>query len=82
MATTTVSTMDRVAGLVLGLSLSVISLLLIGLGLTFLPVIGVFAAVPVMGLARYFFKISCEREASVAMNTISIPYKRAEVPCR
>ncbi|MCE5243169.1 MAG: hypothetical protein ABFD98_04735 [Syntrophobacteraceae bacterium] len=82
MATTTVSTMDRLAGLVIGLSLTTISILLIVLGLSFLPVIGVLAAIPVMGLARYFFKISGEKAAALEEGVVSIAYKRAEMPCR
>lgn len=82
MATTTVSTMDRLAGLVIGLSLTAISIMLIVLGLSFLPVIGVLAAIPVMGLARYFFRISGEKAATLEVKVVPIAYKRAEMPCR
>lgn len=82
MATTTISTMDRLAGLVIGLSLTAVSILLFVLGLSFLPIIGVLAAVPVMGLARYFFKMSGEKAAVMEANVAPIPYEGAEVPCR
>jgi hypothetical protein len=51
---------DRGASIVTGVALGVVSMSLAGLGVTFLPVIGVLLAVPVMGLALFFLKAKIE----------------------
>jgi hypothetical protein len=48
--------LDRVAGLLVGFAFIIIGMLLLLLGLTFLPVIGVVMAVPVMGMSISFFR--------------------------
>jgi len=48
--------LDRVAGLLVGFAFIIIGLLLLLLGLTFLPVIGVVMAVPVMGMSVSFLR--------------------------
>ncbi len=50
----TVSIPDRLAGMVIGVALLVVGLGFIVLGVTFLPVIGILVAIPVMGLAWRF----------------------------
>ena len=50
------SMVERLAGLVIGSSFVIIGLLLMVLGVTFLPVIGVIIAIPVMGMSLYFFR--------------------------
>ncbi|MGA2404127.1 MAG: hypothetical protein ABSG91_20875 [Syntrophobacteraceae bacterium] len=65
---TRVTMAERVAGIIIGTALSVVGLILIALGLTFLPIIGILVAVPVLALAFYFFRpgkwvITAEREA-------------------
>jgi hypothetical protein len=47
---------ERVACMIIGTALSIVGLILIALGLTFLPIIGIFVAFPVLALAFYFFK--------------------------
>jgi hypothetical protein len=47
---------ERVACMTIGTALSIVGLILIALGLTFLPIIGILVAFPVLGLAFYFFK--------------------------
>ena len=51
-----VSVTDRLAGFVVGSGFVIIALLLMVLGVTFLPVIGVIVAIPVMGMSLYFFR--------------------------
>jgi hypothetical protein len=51
-----VNMMERLAGLVIGSGFMIIGLLLTVLGVSFLPVIGVIIAIPVMGMSLYFFR--------------------------
>jgi hypothetical protein len=53
---TRVTAAERVACMIIGTALSVVGLILIALGLTFLPIIGIFVAFPVLALAFYFFR--------------------------
>ena len=53
---TTVTMAERVAGIIIGTALSVVGLILIALGLTLLPIIGILVALPVLALAVYFFR--------------------------
>ncbi len=60
---------ERVACMIIGTALCIAGLILIALGLTFLPMIGIFVAFPVLALAFYFFRpgkwvITAEREAA------------------
>ncbi len=64
---TKVTMAERVACTIVGTVLSIVGLILIALGLTFLPVIGIFVAFPVLALAFYFFRpgrwmLAAERE--------------------
>ncbi len=66
---THVTTAQRVAGMIIGTALTIVGLILIALGLTFLPIIGIFVAFPVLALAFYFFRpgkwvITAETEAA------------------
>ena len=66
---THVTTGERVASVIIGTALSIVGLILIALGLTFLPIIGIIVAFPVLALAFYFFKpgkwvIASETEAA------------------
>ncbi len=45
---------NRLASMIIGTALAVIGLIFIALGMTFLPVIGILFAIPVMGLSLYF----------------------------
>ena len=60
---------ERVACMIIGTALSIVGLIMIALGLTFLPIIGIFVAFPVLALAFYFFRpakwvIAAETEAA------------------
>jgi hypothetical protein len=59
---------NRVASMIIGAALAVTALVLIALGMTFLPVIGILLAVPVMGMSLYFLnpKVSVELVAEAA----------------
>ncbi len=48
------TTMERAASMILAVAFSIIGFLMMLLGVTFLPIIGILAALPVMGLALYF----------------------------
>lgn len=56
MMRTKVTVAERVACMIMGAALSVVGLVLIALGLTFLPIIGILVAFPVLALAFYFFR--------------------------
>jgi hypothetical protein len=45
---------NRLASMVIGTSLALVGLIFIALGITFLPVIGILIAIPVMGLSFHF----------------------------
>ena len=47
---------ERMACTIIGAALSIVGLGLIALGLTFLPIIGLLVAFPVLSLAFYFFR--------------------------
>ncbi len=51
---------NRLASMVIGVALSIIAVIFIALGLTFLPVIGILLAFPVMGLASFFLNSKME----------------------
>ncbi|MGA2228172.1 MAG: hypothetical protein ABSH41_27375 [Syntrophobacteraceae bacterium] len=53
---TQVGIADRLACMIIGTALSIIGLIFTALGLTFLPVIGILIALPVMRLAFNFFR--------------------------
>ena len=64
---TRITTAEKMACTVIGTALTVVGLVLIALGLTFLPIIGLLVAFPVLSLAFYFFRpgkwvITAERE--------------------
>jgi len=70
---TKVKMAERVACTIIGAVLSIVGLGLIALGLTFLPIIGLLVAFPVLGLAFYFFRpgkwvITAERETESVMD--------------
>ncbi len=45
---------NRLASMVIGTALALVGLIFIALGITFLPVIGILIAIPVMGLSFHF----------------------------
>ncbi len=45
---------NRLASMVIGTSLAMVGLIFIALGITFLPVIGILIAIPVLGLSFHF----------------------------
>jgi hypothetical protein len=45
---------NRLASMVIGTALGLVGLIFIALGITFLPVIGILIAIPVMGLSFHF----------------------------
>jgi len=45
---------NRLASMVIGTALAMVGLIFIALGITFLPVIGILIAIPVMGLSFHF----------------------------
>jgi len=47
---------ERMTCTIIGTALSIVGLGLIALGLTFLPIIGLLVAFPVLSLAFYFFR--------------------------
>jgi hypothetical protein len=49
---------ERVYGLVVGASFAVAGFALVVLGLTFLPVIGILAGIPLISLSVYFMRMS------------------------
>jgi hypothetical protein len=70
---TKVTIAERVACAIVGTVLFIAGLILIALGLTFLPIIGFFAAFPVLALAFYFFRpgrwaLVAEREMEPAVS--------------
>ena len=75
---TKVTMAERVACMIIGTALSIVGLILIALGLTFLPIIGIFVAFPVLALAFYFFRpgkwVIAEREEAL----IEVPETGAE----
>ncbi len=72
MMRTKLTVAERAACMTIGTALSIVGLILIALGLTFLPIIGILVAFPVLALASHFFKpgkwvIAAEtEEASIA----------------
>src|SRR5208337_4414396 len=50
----TVSIPDRLAGMIIAVALLVVGVGFMVLGVTFLPVIGIFVGIPVLGLAWHF----------------------------
>ena len=72
-----VSMMDRVAGLVVGSAFVIIGLLLMVLGVTFLPVIGVIVAIPVMGMSLYFYRPQVQ-VMTTGEKVVAVAYKRKE----
>ena len=56
---------NRVASMVIGAALALTALVLVALGMTFLPVIGMLLAIPVMAMSLYFLnpKVSVETMA-------------------
>ncbi len=56
---------NRLASMVIGISLGLVGLVFIALGITFLPVIGILVAIPVMMLSFKFLnpKLTVETEA-------------------
>jgi hypothetical protein len=53
---------NRLASMVIGTALALVGLIFIALGITFLPVIGILIAIPVLGLSFHFLnpKLSVE----------------------
>ena len=45
---------NRLASMVIGMALAVVGLIFIALGITFLPVVGILIAIPVIGLSFHF----------------------------
>jgi hypothetical protein len=69
---------NRLASMVIGTALALVGLIFIALGITFLPVIGILIAIPVMGMSFHFLnpKLSVQtlaEEAKVAREE-SAPY--------
>ena len=50
----TISIPDRLAGMIIAVALFVVGVGFMVLGVTFLPVIGIFVGIPVLGLAWHF----------------------------
>ncbi len=74
MMKTRVTMAEKVACTIIGTALSLVGLGLIALGLTFLPIVGILVAIPVLTLAFYFFRpgkwvITAERETEPAEET-------------
>jgi hypothetical protein len=57
------SILDRAAGVVVAMAFLVIGMMLIVLGSTFLPVIGILAALPVMAMSLRFLTLKPELHA-------------------
>lgn len=73
-----VSMMDRVGGLVVGSAFVIMGLLLMVLGVTFLPVIGVIVAIPVMGMSLYFYRPQVQVMTTGEKVVAVASYKRKE----
>lgn len=73
-----VSMMDRVGGLVVGSAFVIMGLLLMVLGVTFLPVIGVIIAIPVMGMSLYFYRPQVQVMTTGEKVVAVASYKRKE----
>jgi hypothetical protein len=67
------SKLDRAAGVVVAMALLVIGLLLIVLGSTFLPVIGILAALPVMAISLHFLTLTPEVHARLDQQRAAEP---------
>lgn len=61
--------MNRIAGVVVGTCFVVMGFGLIVLGLTFLPVIGIFAGIGLMSLSVYFFNPRAQESVEVIAYT-------------
>lgn len=76
---TTVSLGSRLGGLVLGAVFSLLGLMFTVLGVTFLPIIGIIMAIPLLGLSLYFLRplvqITIKTEPAKKM----VPAKEAPV---
>lgn len=55
-----ISSIERVGGWVIGSALIFVGVALIALGVTFLPVIGILAAIPLMAISLYFLNLKVE----------------------
>jgi len=75
------SMLDRLAGLVVAMGFLVIGLMLIVLGSTFLPVIGILAALPVMAISLHFLtlkpelRVRLEEQSAVELVDVCIEHE-------
>ncbi len=67
------SMVDRAAGVVVAMVLLVIGLMLIVLGSTFLPVIGILAALPVMAISLQFLTLKPELRVQAEEENVGEP---------
>ncbi len=67
------SLMDRAAGVVVAMVFLVIGLMLIVLGSTFLPVIGILAALPVMAISLHFLTLKPELRVCAEAESVAEP---------
>jgi hypothetical protein len=67
---------NRLSSMVIGIALAMVGLIFIALGITFLPVIGILIAIPVMGLSFNFLnpKLGVSTLAEEATETYEVRY--------
>ena len=72
---------NRLASMVIGVGLAMVGLVFVALGITFLPVIGILIAIPVMALSFNFLnpkfevKEACEESALVCTWPSEVGYR-------
>ena len=76
---TRVSLASRLGGLVLGAVFSLLGLMFTVLGVTFLPIIGIIMAIPLMGLSLYFLRPLVQVTIRTEPATKPVPAREAEV---
>ncbi len=67
---------NRLASLVVGVGLAMVGLVFVALGITFLPVIGILIAAPVMGLSFHFINPKIEVEEAREENALCCAWPR------
>ena len=70
---------SRLGGLVLGAVFSLLGLMFTVLGVTFLPIIGIIMAIPLMGLSLYFLRPLVQVTIRTEPATKPVPAREAEV---
>ena len=73
---------NRLASMVIGMALAIVGLIFIALGITFLPVIGILIAIPVIWLSFHFLnpKFSVSTLPEEATDTYEVRFRYCTWP--